>query len=312
MAIASPGRFKKNGLKRVPYDAIMPLQDERADASQEQTDKAALHNKDGGKMASRAITGRVVAFLVVGFLLLVAVPLLWQGAEEGPSEEKSPSLRVTTVKIEGQEAEELLEGEDSSARDALRDLERRELERQLKRLKSGDIAERRDAAFRLVFIADRSCTVALLAGLKDADPKVAERCAKALTRLWRTSHSPAAQKLLESGLAAYEAGRADEALQMFTKAGELDDDICELYRLRAEIWLDKSRPDQALDDCKRAISVEKNNFHARYLAALCYLEMGDHDKAMQSVTESLSIYPHFEQARALQERIRQLRRTPAE
>jgi len=299
-------------LKRAPHDAIMALQGERADASQEQTGEAALHSKDGGEMASRAITGRAVAFLVVAFLLLVAVHLLWQDAEEGPSEEKSPSLRVTTVKIEGQEAEGLLGGEDSSARDARRALERRELERQLRRLKSGDIAERRDAAFRLVFIADRSCTVALLAGLKDADAKVADRCAKALTRLWRTSRSPAAQRLFKSGLAAYQAGRADEALQMFTRAAELDDSICELYRLRAEIWLDKSRPDQALDDCKRAILVEKNNFHARYLAALCYLEMGDHDKAMQSITESLVIYPHFEQARALQERIRQLHRASRE
>ena len=250
-------------------------------------------------MASRRITGRVVAFLVVAFLLLAAVHLLWQGVEEGPAEDAAPALRVSTVKIKGQDADVLLDDKEPAAPDAREALERRELERQLRRLQSGDATERRDAAYWLVFTADESCAAPLTAGLKDADVKVAERCAEALTRLWRSSHSAAAESLFSHGLAAYEAGRPDRALEMFTDAAQLDDGIPELYRLRAEILLADSRPSQALADCDRAIAVEQSQFQAHYVAALCYLEMGDREKALKSVAKALDIYPHFEQAQAL-------------
>jgi len=259
-------------------------------------------------MASNRITGKVIGFVVGAFLVLVALQIWWQRMEEKEkATDEEHAIKVARLRIEGRDNQVQVADEDSSTAKTRRILRSKELARQVALLGSADTTERRAAAFRLVFIANASVADVLVAGLKDPDGKVADRCAKALVRLWQRSDSAAVGELLERALRAHEADRDDEAMRALDRAAMLDAQVPDLYRLRAEIKLGRSQPVEALADCQKSIGMEQNHFLAYYLMARCYLAMGDREKALESVSEALRIYTHFEEAQHLKEKIVALR-----
>jgi tetratricopeptide (TPR) repeat protein len=121
----------------------------------------------------------------------------------------------------------------------------------------------------------------------------------------------ATQHFLE-GLAAYEAGQRDNALEKFDNLEKawriLPPD---LYRLKAEILLPQS-PDRAAEECRRALKAEPQHFLAHYVLAMAYRQKGDYENALKELNEALATYKRFPQAeRMRRELLAQREKTPS-
>ena len=235
----------------------------------------------------------VLALAVTGFIALGLLYGHWQRVEEKiRPHEYGLKMRVTPVEIKGENGQLQLASNSTAPAEEHERVRKQEMERQLDLLAHGGAAEKRDAALRLQLMADPTAEPKLLQALNDPDPKVAQRCAKTLLTLWQATDSPTVNRILSQGIAAYEAARYDEALESFQICARLDPQIPDLYRLRAEILLEKRRLDDALEDCQKALMMKNTNFMALYTQARCYLEKRDGPAALE-------IYGTFQQAHQL-------------
>lgn len=239
----------------------------------------------------------VAGLVTVVFLVVVAVQILWQQAEEeAGSDLKGPEIELSSIKIQGEEGEVEIDADPADFSSRREQLRAREVKRQVELLSQGDARERWVAAFRLAFIADETAEGALLKGLKDKDPKVTSACATALLKLWRQPKSPAVSRVLQRGLTAYELGNLEEALAIFDETEKLDPAVAELYRLRGEIHLSNSDADKAMVDARHAIKLKPQHFRAYQLLAQCYVKKRNTQKALENVEKALTIYPHSQEA----------------
>ena len=252
-------------------------------------------------------SGKPMALVVLVFLALAALILWWLRVEEDG--ERAGEIVMGSAEIEGEPTDLQLEaGRGPVAADRARS-RREEMQRLCRVLLAGaDLSQRRSAALRLQYLADDSAEEALRKGLLDEDGLVSRRCAKALESLWQQSDSASVNRLFQQGLAACEAGRYDEALERFEMCVQLDPDIADLYRLRAEILLETGRPEEAVRACREALRREQHHFLAHYVLARCHMDLRDGDAALDSVNRALEIYPDYPAALQLKVEILSLQK----
>lgn len=253
-------------------------------------------------MPVERLSGKLVAFVASAFLVVVLVQVLWQQTEEeGTREEPQSNYAKMQVEKKGTQVN-LAPGEAEEGRRS-----RARVQKLIDALRHGTEEERRRAAVRLEHRPHRAAAQALLDGLNNASPRVAEQCAESLISLWQLSDWESARKLLRQAINEYRGAGAtddlDEALEMLKDAEEIDAGIPDLYRIRAEIWLSKSRPNRALEACEKALELEPSHFRAYHVMARSYLQRGEKQKALASLEDALSIYSGFEEATRLKTQI---------
>ena len=248
-------------------------------------------------MGEREISGRVIGLVIGGFVLLVGIQVWLHQAEQAEATRNGPTFSPTEIKETGEEID--IGGDERTSAESPRVDEA--TRRKIRKLRNGDVSERRSAALQLSFRPHPAAEQVLLDGLEDPDREVAEQCSQGLLKLWRTSDSAVAGKLMERALKAYERGRWDAALRHLNNAGKLDPDISEVYRLKGRIWFRRNSPDKALENAKKAISLQPNHFQARFLMARCYMKQDREDEALRQLQEALEIYPYFTEATQLKE-----------
>ncbi len=251
-------------------------------------------------MSDSEISGRLIGLVAVGFVLLVGLQIWLHQADQAEPRQDEPMFSPTKIEETGQEIDIGGEGDSSSGPpSSVDDLTRRKI----RKLRNGDVSDRRSAALRLTFRPHPAAEGALLDGLQDPDRQVAEQCSQALLKLWRISGSAVANQRLELAFGAYERGRWDAALRHLHDICKLDPDISEVYRLKAKIWLRRNKPEKALKNATKAISLQENHFRARFLMARSYLQQGKEEEARRELNRVLSIYPYFEEAAQLQKKL---------
>lgn len=275
-------------------------------------------------MPLQNIRPRAVIFVALIFLALVAVHLRWGGEDGGKArtEEEGPQLSRLLITREGQPIEIDLESLPTQ-----RDVE--ELMRgYVHLLLEGEENERRTTAIQLAYITNQpqehdrllqlsqsvlgAVRQALLKGLNDPDARVAAHCGEALVGLWRMSDSAAAVQQFTRGLTAYETGELDAALEALTKAEKLRSPAPpDLYRMKAEVYLAKSLPDLAREQCLRALESEPRHFLALYALARSHEQKGQYEKALDRLDRALTVYKGFPPARKLREELLARKENPA-
>jgi tetratricopeptide (TPR) repeat protein len=263
-------------------------------------------------MALRQIRARALVFIAVVFLALVVVQLRWNAdvQRQASAEAQSPQVSRFQISKDGRLVD--VNTEPLSAPTSPDDL----IETSIGLLSRGSTNERRTTAVELSYMANAAAEKekllalsddlrgrlrqALLNGLRDPDAAVAGACSEALIGCWGMSESPAVTQYLQSGLSALGEGQYDAALETFQSI-EVLGRTCppDLYRMKAEVYLAKSLPEQALAEARRALQAEPKHFLALYLEARAYAQMGQDRKALEALDEALSIYPAFPEAQHL-------------
>ena len=255
-------------------------------------------------MGAGKISGKVIALVAAAFLIVVVVHLFWWGTEETKRMgRQAPEITGYAVKVGGEEQEIEIGVGDSDLTDRPPEVTQKEMARQVGLLSSGDSEQRREAALWLYFSPGQPARDSLLGGLNDEDQVVAKLCAKALVKLWRRCESPTVSSLFRRGVAAWEVGDLSSALEILNRAAALDSRIPDLYRLRAEVYLENGELDKARQDCGKALELEAKHFLALLVRSKCYAQAGKVDRALADLKEALLIYRHFEKARKLQEEL---------
>ncbi len=265
-------------------------------------------------MPAERIAARTILFIVVVFLALVVVHLRWgTDVEEEAATEAAPSVSSIQVAEDGKlvdvmSAEWPNEGPESAVRSALEELSsesaesRRAVAIQLSFLTNDPAARERLLALPEELAAQ--VRAALLEGLHDPDPVVAANCAEALIGWWRISPSGTATRHFQRGLAQFEAGRLEAALETFEGVEGLGGAVPpELYRMKAEVHLARGEPQKALDECRRALRAEPREFPALYARARAQVKLGHVGEAVRSLEQALAIYGSYQAARELREEL---------
>ena len=267
-------------------------------------------------MPSEEVPARAIIFIVLVFLVLVLVQVRWGFREGDRTEPDEQGPRLSHIQIAEDDQVVDLAPESLLTRRELAEL----MEGRIRSLAGRKTNERRVAAIQLAYMTNdprehekllrlgeellERAEDALLKGLQDTDEAVAKSCREALVGLWRISDSTAAGEHFRQGLAAVEARQWDLALQTFESieglAGSVPPD---LYRMKAEVYLAKSLPEQALAECLHALQAEPRHFMAFYVLARAYAQNAEYDDANRALNKALSIYTDFPEALRLRARI---------
>lgn len=256
-------------------------------------------------MDTESIPGKTIALVVVAFLFLAGVHLWWQGRERNGRNNGEPV--IDRARVEGGDRQITLGERRQGEKE--RKARREEMRRLLTILKqSSDVQARRSAALRLQYLADSSAEPELLKALKSRDEIVARRCADALLDLWQKSESHSVNRMVERGITAYENGEFEEALNRLNMSAELDPDIPDLHRLRAEILLARGEENAALKAGRKALKLESHNFMAHHVMAKAYRRQERGDAALDAVNRAIEVYPGYEPANELKAEILSLQK----
>ncbi len=264
-------------------------------------------------MSEPLIRPKVVLVVAMVFFALVVVHI-WSGLQDDDGRgARGPRLS----RLEIAEQEEPVDIERSDGAGELREL----IASRAYLLTNGERNERRATAIQLAYLtthpqeSDRFMRLpddvrgelrdALTRGLNDEDEIVSQNCLDALLGLWRTSDSLAATEQFREGLAAYRAGQIDRAMAAFESAEDLRGTVPpDLYRMKAQVYLQRQQPGKALDACARALAAEPRNFLALLIVAHVHLQQGDYQKSQKALDTAETIYHRLPQAEELRAQIR--------
>lgn len=106
---------------------------------------------------------------------------------------------------------------------------------------------------------------------------------------WAIKTSPADWKAkYYLGLLLWSKGRVEEGRALLEKCGYPD--FAPLYLARAQFYK-KSDPNQALEEMKRALDAERDNWKTWHMLINFYLEQGRKEEAMSSAKEAALLFP---------------------
>ena len=95
------------------------------------------------------------------------------------------------------------------------------------------------------------------------------------------------------GLAYYEKGNYDCAIEEYTKAIELNPNYAIAYNNRGVTYAKKSKYDRAVEDFNMAINLKPNYVHAYNNRGLAYRGKGDFDRAIEDYTKAIQLKPDY-------------------
>ncbi len=146
---------------------------------------------------------------------------------------------------------------------------------------------------------------ALLAELADPDTRNWQQVERKITLEWSKSGSPAMDLLLQRGRAAIAAEDWDTALEHYTALTDHAPDFAEGWAERASVYFQLGLFGPALDDLRRALALNPNQFNALAGLAVMLEDMGLRDDALKAWRMLSDIHPHRPETRAALERLEQ-------
>ena len=120
---------------------------------------------------------------------------------------------------------------------------------------------------------------------------------------WLLSGSATVDVLMKRGVAAFVAGDADLARDMFDRAIALRPDYAEAWDRRALIFYTEGKYDEAIADLERTLENEPRHFGAWTSLGLIFETMDLPDAALKAYRKALAIHPHALAAKQGAERL---------
>ena len=98
------------------------------------------------------------------------------------------------------------------------------------------------------------------------------------------------------GLAWFEIGDLNKALNDFTMTIKLSPRHSDAYYSRAFVWDYKGQPDKAISDFTKAVDINPRDADSFYSRGNCWFDQNAHDKAIEDYTQALKLRPDFADA----------------
>lgn len=146
---------------------------------------------------------------------------------------------------------------------------------------------------------------ALLSELADPDTRNWQQVERKIALEWSKSGSPAMDLLLQRARAAIDLQDWDTALEHYTALTDHAPDFAEGWAERASVYFQIGHYGPALDDLRRALALNPNQFNALAGLAVMLEEMGLREDALEAWKALSAIHPHRPETREALERLEQ-------
>lgn len=157
----------------------------------------------------------------------------------------------------------------------------------------GDVDVRRVAAAALGFVGDMSCCGTLSRALRDEDEQVNQMAEHSMWSIWFRGSSCKAAKPFREGVALLGSESYESAVRKFQESSQIDPQFAEAYNQCAIAHFFMSEWDQAIEQCKRTISLNPVHFGAISGLGHCFLQTKHLSKALKCYRHALKINPRM-------------------
>jgi tetratricopeptide (TPR) repeat protein len=157
---------------------------------------------------------------------------------------------------------------------------------------------RRAAAAALGFVGDYSSNAALGKALNDSDRGVRTLADHNIRLLWCRIGSVAQQHELSKIVRLNISQRFKEAYSRSSRIIATSPWIAESWNQRAIASFCLGRWERSLEDCQQALELNPYHFGAASGLGQCYMQLGDHPKALEAFRRALKLNPGLEGVRA--------------
>lgn len=169
-------------------------------------------------------------------------------------------------------------------------------ERLYRRLLGGDKVTKTASARNL---ADYGGQEQLLRAMQSDSGSVREAAAMSLGEMWFNSGSEEARQMLQRGLDSAGQKEFRRALTVLTIVTLNYPAYAEAWNRRAVLFWQLGQFESALDDCRRVVILNPDNFFAWQEMGLCHMRLGNLLAAARSFRFALQINPHDRTAQRL-------------
>lgn len=98
------------------------------------------------------------------------------------------------------------------------------------------------------------------------------------------------------GMAHYDTGEYDLAIQDFTKIIRLKPNSIDAYYRRGMAYYKKNENDNAIKDLSKVIQLDESYAYAYYMRGVIYYNQGKYDEALKELNKSLTLNPKLEES----------------
>lgn len=148
--------------------------------------------------------------------------------------------------------------------------------------------------------ADRPKLLAELYGQLGSAPNAdaAEPIMKAIEELWTISGSDTVDLLMSRAAQFANAAEIDLSLSILDAIVDIAPDETEAWYLRAKVNVLQGKPERALSDLRRALSLDANHYRAITDLGLVLEQMGAKKEALEAYRRALDVNPFLEDAQS--------------
>jgi tetratricopeptide (TPR) repeat protein len=164
----------------------------------------------------------------------------------------------------------------------------------LRQLKEADPELRRNALLGLADQGDFSTVPQVAAALRDRDLVARKLAEQALWSIWSRSGKTEVDDLLHSGSIMLARGQAVASVSVFTQVIERAPDFAEAYNKRATAYYEMGEYEKSLKDIDETLKRNPYHFGALSGAGLCLVELERFDDALGYFERALKINPNME------------------
>jgi len=164
----------------------------------------------------------------------------------------------------------------------------------LSALEGDDTVNRAEAVVWIAEHGRMEDTRRLAARLRDESPRVRDMAEHALWRLWSRSGDEAVDRLLAQGVAAMEAGRYSEAIEIFSEVIRRRPDFAEGWNKRATAYFLAGELDASRADCDEVLKRNPQHFGALSGYGLIRFRQEDYEDAIAWWQRALAVNPNMQ------------------
>lgn len=167
---------------------------------------------------------------------------------------------------------------------------------------------RRAAALALGYVGNYESNAPLGCALQDDDRGVRTLAENAIRAVWCRAGTPSQQRLLEHAIRCNVGKQYDRALVRATELVDLTPWYAEAWNQRAIAQYGLGRFTESIADCRQALEINPYHFGAAAGMGQCYLNLGEHDDALECFRRALKLNPELEGVRAAVQNLERARR----
>jgi tetratricopeptide (TPR) repeat protein len=169
-----------------------------------------------------------------------------------------------------------------------------------------DVQARRGAATALAEAGTMADGPALVAALRDPDPRVRALAERALWEIWSRSGNDDVDHLLRAGVVEMQHGQLEASIDTFSEVIRRQPDFAEGWNKRATVYYLVGEYRKSAADCDEVLKRNPSHFGALSGYGMIWLRLDEPARALERFEQALAVNPNLDSVRETIDALRAL------